>query len=209
MKPNKLALVLVLSSGLAVFLAPKFANSTEATAEARSSGQAVATSPASYATASYDAQVRAAVQTQSGPDSQVNVCNASPERVLGGHPGETGFYKAYDVNTANGRVAVYRDKNGIYWHFKGQGEAQSTTGQSATGTVSGSGFIRWGSSGPGNGIGRGSDDTTSRGNSGTTPGVGQQNIRRAPGAPEPSTAALYMLGLLIGSGYLRLRRKQQ
>ena len=205
MKPHKLAMVLVLSSGLAVFLAPKFANSTEATAEARSSGQAVATSPSSQATASFDAQVRAAVQTQSGPDSQVNICNASPERVLGGHPGETGFYKAYDVNTANGRVAVYRDQNGIYWHFKGQGEAQNTTA-----TVSGSGFIRWGSNNPS--ILRGSDNASngaSRSAAGTMPGVGQQNIRRAPGAPEPSTAALYMLGLLIGSGYLRLRRKQQ
>ena len=155
-------MVLVLSSGLAVFLAPKFANSAEATAEARSSGQAVATSPSSQATASFDAQVRAAVQTQSGPGSQVNICNASPERAVGGHPGETGFYKAYDVNTAHGRVAVYRDKNGIYWHFKGQGEAQSTTGQSATGTVSGSGFIRWGSNSPSVGRGRGGGRTPNK-----------------------------------------------
>ncbi len=175
-------MVCFLSSGLALFLAPKFANSTE--------------------NVSYDAQVRAAVETQSGPDCQVNISNASPERVLeGGHPGETGFYKAYDVNTANGRVAIYRDKNGIYWHFKGQGEAQNTTA-----TVSGSGFIRWGSNQ--SGIARGNDDASRSGAGTPTTGIGQQNIRGAPGAPEPSTAALYMLGLLIGSGYLKLRRKQ-
>ena len=194
MKSSKLAMVFVLSSGLALFLAPRFVNSTEATAVASSSGQA--------SNVSYDAQVRAAVQTQSGSGSQVNICNASPERVLGGHPGETGFYKAYDVNTANGRVAIYRDKNGIYWNFKGQGEAQNTTA-----TVSGSGFIRWGSNLPG--IGRGSDDASRSVAGSPATGVGQDNIRRAPGAPEPSTAALYLLGLLIGSGYLRLRRKKK
>jgi len=34
-------------------------------------------------------------------------------------------------------------------------------------------------------------------------------IVRAPGAPEPSTALLYGLGLLYGGGYFRMRRKKQ
>lgn len=194
MKLIKLAVMLSLGSGLIIFLAPRFVDATDASAAAQSSGQ--------VESVSYDAQVRAEVQSRSGPDSQVNICNASPERVLeGGHPGETGFYKAYDVNTANGRVAVYRDKNGIYWHFKGQGEAQNTSA-----TVSGSGFIRWGSdaSRATDDASRSASDPASRALSSLT-----QNAQRAPGAPEPSTAALYILGLLIGSSYLRLRRKQK
>jgi len=34
------------------------------------------------------------------------------------------------------------------------------------------------------------------------------HVLRAPGAPEPSTALLYGLGLLYGGGYFRMRRKK-
>jgi hypothetical protein len=184
MKLNKLSFIAIVGA-LALIITPQLVQSEGAN------------------TISFNSQVTAAVKAKSGPNSHVNVSNVSADRVTGGHPGEKGFYKAYDVNTAKGKVAIHRDKNGIYWHFGGK-----ATTSNAKAKITGSGSLTWGL--PGNKNTSAKDRSNNDDGQKMTPSVDRYigGVNRAPGAPEPSTAILYGLGLLFGGNYFRRRRKQ-
>ncbi len=106
MKLKKI-IIAIAGGGLLLFLAPKTVFSEGAS----------------------DLEVTSAVQAQVG-ECTVNHVYTSPTRVEEKwEHGEGGFQKAFEVNTSSGRVAIFRDKQGIYWHFSGGQNNLNVSGQ--------------------------------------------------------------------------------